>query len=299
MMRWQITYPIIRLPVDGNDLPPYGVTTLRDRTIQLSGKPYRSRCPQVASANGVPPNGSGSLSASPPHTAEGYSHTGHCMMTSDAQGRYRPTRHMSGDASGTGTDGPIQYRRLRYLYYIVHKDNIASVLASGALLCRSRALAAGIPYDISNLEVNQRRSGKIDSIQRRPLHDYVNLYFRARNPMLYARRQLQSDLVVLCVDRRLLKEPGVVFTDGNAASSATRFFYNLGDLKELDWDCLEADYWNDFDDGKRTRCAEVLVPGSVPLSRVERAVVSNEPLRDELTSLRWPTRVDVRPEGFF
>ena len=114
----------------------------------------------------------------------------------------------SDDASGMGTGGPIRYGRLRYLYYIVHKDNIASVLASGALLCRSRAraLAAGIPTDISDPEVNQRRSGKIDPIQRRQLHDYVNLYFRARNPMLFVRRQLQSDLVVLCVDGRLLWE---------------------------------------------------------------------------------------------
>ena len=205
----------------------------------------------------------------------------------------------SDDASGTGTDRPIRYRRLRYLYYIVHKGNIASILASGALLCRSRALAAGISTDISDPEVNRRRSRKIDSIRRRPLHDYVNLYFRARNPMLYARRQLQSDLVVLCVDHRLLEEPEVVFTDGNAASSATRFFYHLADLKQLAWDCLEADYWNDFDDGRRTRCAEVLVPGSVSLSRVERAVVSNEPLRRELTRLGWPTRVAVRPEWFF
>ena len=207
----------------------------------------------------------------------------------------------SDDASGTGTDGAIRYRRLPYLYYIVHKDNIASVLASGALLCRSsaRSLAAGIPTDISDPEVNQRRSGKIDSMQRRPLHDYVNLYFRARNPMLYALRQLQSDLVVLYIDHRLIEEPGVVFTDGNAASSATRFFYNLADLKELDWDCLEADYWSEFDDGRRTRCAEVLVPGSVSLSRVKRAVVSNEPLRHELTRLRWPIRVAVQPKWFF
>ena len=205
----------------------------------------------------------------------------------------------SDDASGPGTDGPIRYRRLRYLYYIVPKDNIASILASGALLCRSRALAAGIPTDISDPEVNQRRSGKIDPIQRRQLHDYVNLYFRARNPMLSVRRQLQSDLVVLCVDGRLLWEEHVLFTDGNAASGTTKFFNNLADLRELDWDCLEADRWNDFDDGKRKRCAEVLVPDSVPLSRVEEAVVSNEPLRDELTRLHWPTRVHVRPDGFF
>ena len=208
---------------------------------------------------------------------------------------------LSDDASGMGTGGPIRYGQLRYLYYIVHKDNIASVLASGALLCRSRArdLPAGIPTDISDPEVSQRRSRKIDPIQRRPLHDYVNLYFRAHNPMLSARRQHQSDLVVLCVDGKLLWERHVLFTDGNAASDVTKFFDDLADLKELDWNCLNAERWNGFDDGKRKRCAETLVPGSVPLSRVEHVVVSNEPLRDELTRLRWPTRLDVRPEGFF
>ena len=214
-------------------------------------------------------------------------------MTSDAQGHYRPAGHSSSNAPWPET-WPF-----RHLYYIVHKDNISSILAYQELLCHSRAHETANPTDISDLEVNRRRSDKIDPIQRRPLHDYVNLYFRARNPMLSARRQLQSDLVVLYVDRRLLQEPGVVFTDGNAASDATRFFDDLSDLTELDWDCLEADFWNDFDDGKRKRCAEILVPDRVPLSRVERAVVSNIPLRDELTRLHWPTPVDVRPEGFF
>lgn len=204
------------------------------------------------------------------------------------------TGRSSDDPSGLGADGPVQY-----LYYIVHKDNVASVLANGALLCRSRARTVGIPTDIAYPDVIQRRSAKIDPIQRRRLHDYVNLYFRARNPMLFVRRELQLDLVVLYVDGRLLREPHVLFTDGNAASGTTRFFDNLADLKELDWDCLKAVHWNNYDDGKRKRCAEVLVPGSVPLSRVERAVVNNEPLRDELTRLDWPTPVDVRPDWFF
>ena len=106
-------------------------------------------------------------------------------------------------------------------------------------------------------------------------------------------------IVVLYVNRCVLHRPGVVFTDGNAASGAPRFFSDLRDLKKIDWECLNAASWTDFKDGKRKRCAEVLIPVWVPLSKLERAVVNNAPLRDELVRQKWSTPVDVRPDWFF
>ena len=117
--------------------------------------------------------------------------------------------------------------------------------------------------------------------------------------MLSVRRTLQSSIVVLYVNRCVLHRSGVVFTDGNAASGATRFFSDLRDLKKIDWECLNAASWTDFKDGKRKRCAEVLIPVWVPLSKLERAVVNNAPLRDELVRQKWSTPVDVRPDWFF
>lgn len=146
------------------------------------------------------------------------------------------------------------------------------------------------------------RSTKTDPIKERPLHDYVPLYFEARNPMFCRVCRDwpgRDNLVVLCLDCRLLWNRGVIFTDGNAASDATKFFSDLADLQELDWACLEAGRWTTFPDGKRKRCAEVLVPDRVPLSLVSRAVVRNEALQVAITGLAWPTPVLVRPGWFF
>ena len=60
---------------------------------------------------------------------------------------------------------------------------------------------------------------------------------------------------------------GIIFTDGNAASEKTIFYEDAADLDALDWDCLEAEYWTDFDDGARKRCAEALVPVRIPSTR--------------------------------
>lgn len=59
-------------------------------------------------------------------------------------------------------------------------------------------------------------------------------------------------------------QDGVIFTDGNAANGPTNFFNDVSRLADLDWDCIRSDYWNDFPDGVRIRCAEVLVPDTVP-----------------------------------
>ena len=73
---------------------------------------------------------------------------------------------------------------VRELHYITPIENLPSILEKGIL---SHKLASKIPHLSVALDVIQeRRKNKI--IPRgRPLHDYVNLYFDARNPMLYRR----------------------------------------------------------------------------------------------------------------
>lgn len=48
----------------------------------------------------------------------------------------------------------------------------------------------------------------------RPLHEYVNLYFCARNPMLFRIKDLHLELCVLQIDTNVLDLPGVVITGG-------------------------------------------------------------------------------------
>lgn len=173
------------------------------------------------------------------------------------------------------------------------------MLAEGALLSHDNAYRIRRPVDVSDPKVQAKRAAKVDPLYGRPLHDYVNLYFRARGPMLSKRRELRTSIVVLYVDRSLLHCPDVIFTDGNAASASTRFFSDPKDLEELDWDCLDAKYWQDFPEGKRKRAAEVLVPHRIALDLVAKAVVREESLRSKLQAQGWGTPVEVRQDWFF
>lgn len=190
-----------------------------------------------------------------------------------------------------------ELHKISYLFHITHRNNLESIAQSG-LKPHNQAHADHDPVDISDPSVNQRRS-RHDPVHGRSLHDYVPLYFRARNPMLYRRSNVQEDLAILYVHKSVMLIPGAIFTDGNAASKSTRFFDDLEDLDQLDWECLRAERWSDFDDGRRRRCAEVLVPRVLPFALVSAIVVQN---MDSLTAARAATRlraIRVRPDWFF
>ena len=172
-----------------------------------------------------------------------------------------------------------QYRiyRINFLYYFAHVDHMASILTYG-LMPRNRAQNREyITSDISNQEVQARRANR--QVFGRSLHDYVPLYFTPKNPMLYAIRNIQDEVVILCFRREILSQGGTVFTDGNSASMPTRFFRDTKDIDQLDWDCIRADRWYGYKDGRRKRCAEVLVPRAVSTYEIRKMVVRNEAAR--------------------
>lgn len=184
-----------------------------------------------------------------------------------------------------------------FLSHITDVANLPGISQSG-LLSRNQAWSRQKPTDISLHSVQERRRGKSDPLYHLPLHDYALLYFRHKNPMLYRLQERRPRLAVLCVDAAVLKDEGVVFTDGNAASPRTMFFRELDDLRQLDWDCLTGGYWTDFEDGARKRCAEVLVPHQVPNRLIGQVVVSNQHAKAEAEACAPPWPVFVR-EGFF
>lgn len=77
-----------------------------------------------------------------------------------------------------------------YLYSITHLKNLESI-ATHEALSHNRA-ADYSPVDISAPSVQGRRKRSDPIIT--PLHDYVPLYFRARNPMLYRRVRSKTNL---------------------------------------------------------------------------------------------------------
>lgn len=187
------------------------------------------------------------------------------------------------------------------LQYITAIVNVPSILRHGILSYRR---AARIPHEsVAMPEVQDRRSGKAVP-GGRPLHDYVNLYFSARNPMLYKRRDHHPDLCVLRVSPDVLDLPEVVIADGNAASAYTAFWPSPAGLGKVDKDLVFAEYWTDPDGIQqmrkaRAKCAEVLVPDRVAPRYVFGAYVSSQEAMERFEGLVPEFSVAINAHLFF
>ena len=162
------------------------------------------------------------------------------------------------------------------LHYITLIDNVLSILTKGIL---SHHLAEKVQHrSIAMHEVQNRRSSK-KVPGGHMLHEYVNTYICARNPMLYLRKDSHAELCVLRIDPAILDLDGVVVTDRNAASNA-RFSPGKTGLSLIDREQVFAEYWiysGDelaTDNHKKIKCAEVLVPSRIPPDYIVGAYVS-------------------------
>ena len=78
-------------------------------------------------------------------------------------------------------------------------------------------------------------------------------------------------------------QKNVIFTDGNAACRYdTKFYKNLDDLSKLNWDCINAQYWSNFHDGKRKHMAEVLVPDMIVTPMILQLICKTNKTKDVL-----------------
>lgn len=154
------------------------------------------------------------------------------------------------------------------LWHITHKDNISQILKHGILNHYDAHQLKTNCVDISDPDA-QRWREHIDPHYKRRIHAYAPLYIKPQNPMLYVRRDLQSDLCLLEVSLSVMFENEYLITDGNAASRATKFFNSVAKLDCLPWDVLNGKFWPDHEDGKRKMCAEVLIHPAVAPSYVE------------------------------
>src|ERR1700749_1002469 len=108
--------------------------------------------------------------------------------------------------------------RVTELHCIMPIANVSSVMDRGVLsFDRASALHHA---SVAMQPVQDRRDRKSVPGGLR-LHQYANLYFHARNPMLFKRRN--EDVCVLKVSTDVLALPGVVITDCNASSDYVRY----------------------------------------------------------------------------
>jgi ssDNA thymidine ADP-ribosyltransferase DarT-like protein len=151
----------------------------------------------------------------------------------------------------------MREKSLACLLYLVHPDNLESIMCHGILpqnAVRHRGLAH---KSIASGEVQQRRDFCINGVS---CHDFVPLYLARRNPMLWAIGD--QPRAYIRVRLEVADQDDVSFADGNAASKSTGFVGGDFGARRLPWDVIFASRWTGsrYPDGKRQRCSEVLVP---------------------------------------
>jgi len=168
----------------------------------------------------------------------------------------------------------------------------------------SHKLATKVEHvSVAMNEIQQRRAKKRVP-GGRSLHDYVNLYVCARNPMLFKRKDQHADLCILRMSTNVLDLPGTVVSDRNASSDWAYFSPAPGGVKSINRDLVFAEYWTHPDKIERMRrvsikCAEILVPDRIEPCYIVGAYVSSQIAKRKFEARDADVRVTVNPHLFF
>jgi hypothetical protein len=195
----------------------------------------------------------------------------------------------------------VRRSELKELHYITPIANMPSIIRRG-ILCKNQADrfdAASIA--LQSVQDTRDKKSVPGGLQ---LHEYANLYFSARNPMMFKRQALHREICVLRISTDVLDAPNVVIADCNAASKYSGFWPAPAALARIDSDWVFAEYWTDPDQITQWRkaaakCAEVLVPRNVAPGMILGAYVSCEHSKSELEAAGFTGTTEIDGHMFF
>jgi hypothetical protein len=190
---------------------------------------------------------------------------------------------------------------IKELYFIAPITTVPSILKYGIL---SHCLAEKIQHDsIAMEEIQQRRTNK-----KVPggynLHEYVNLYFDAHNPMLSKVREYNDSICILCVKPEVLKLENVIISDRNASSGWAIFHKSPSGLEHLSKEKIFATFWKHDNqqeewEHKSVKCSEVLIPNKIDTKYIFKAIIYNEKAKTELVANKFPLTIEINNQIFF
>lgn len=196
------------------------------------------------------------------------------------------------------------------LHFITPTVNVPSIMERG-ILC-NRLMSRLTHQSLADEAVQSRRaSRKIPG--GLPLHSYVNLYFNARNAMLYRiLKNYDGDVgvdpatvVILRVDDTILDLEGVVITDINAASDTEPRWHTVEEgIAALDKAAVYRTSWRHADVWEKTRrkqrmMAETLVPHRIETDYITGAYVVSQSAAAELSRMAPTLATEVNTHMFF
>jgi O-acetyl-ADP-ribose deacetylase (regulator of RNase III) len=191
------------------------------------------------------------------------------------------------------------------LYYICHIDNIKSILDLGLLSHNeSQKVESKTIYDASI--INHRNAIKPHKDKDYTLWNFANLYFNARNAMLYrVMHEIGEENVAIIQFNKLTidyaQNNNSLISLGNAAHNESSFVDINNGIKQLKkiWKSWNKEYWNDADGSKRLMMSELLVLEKIPPEFISSIYVANERIGDKVKSLTSFENIITQPNLFF
>ncbi len=205
------------------------------------------------------------------------------------------------------------------IYHIVHVDRLASIIQDGYIWCDAEVLRrcpGGTTIGMN--QIKERRLKELLLRSHPGLHvgECVPFYFCPRSIMLYliyqgnhpelSYRGGQGSIVHLEADLKQTvawaNESGLrwAFTTSNAGAYYFRDRCDLSQLKEIEWDAVEARDWQHCKEGKQ---AEVLIEHRFPWKLVSRIGVQSDRAYREVVRLMGATeykpRLDIRTDWYY
>ncbi|MEJ1385342.1 MAG: DUF4433 domain-containing protein [Candidatus Sedimenticola sp. (ex Thyasira tokunagai)] len=173
------------------------------------------------------------------------------------------------------------------IYHITHVDNLASIIAAGALWSDAQRIQQG--FASANIGYSHIKARRL----RRPitvsaggmLGDYVPFNFCPRSIMLYVVSQGHADYaagqqpiihLVSSIDTIVASARPWAFTDIHADLGYASQFDSLDSLDEVDWDVMPVRQWGGDSELKEKRQAEFLVHDWCPWNAIVEIGVIND-----------------------
>jgi ssDNA thymidine ADP-ribosyltransferase, DarT len=191
--------------------------------------------------------------------------------------------------------------RVTELHCIMPIANVPSVMDRGIL---SHEQAAKVQHQSVALQPVQDKRDRKQVPGGLKLHQYANLYFHARNPMMFKRQAEAPNLCVLRISTKVFDLEGAVISDQNAASEYVRFLHPR-QWQLLDFDAIYAMDWRHpgnpaaYYRHSSQKCAEVLVPQRVEPRLVTGAYAVDSAAKKRLETAGLALPVTTNPVLFF
>ena len=205
------------------------------------------------------------------------------------------------------------------IFRLIHFDSLEDTLREGMYSRNSGHIIKNFVNIGDTTLIKQRETFTVPvNPPNGNLGDYIPFYFAGHSPMLLniktgergIQKRDQKDLIyIVCKVHGIVEHcPEWCFTDGHAKNHLTKFFNNLDQLDNLDWQTIRSQYWYNTEedyDRKRRKQAEFLVKTHVPTTCICGLIVLNEEQKhraNEITlnlGLELPIHVDKKCQYFY